>query len=177
MSTLVIGSHEFPTETLLEFDQDYQDLNAASFRRTADGSAVIRELWTGKLRTTISGRGWAPGPIRLLQENTSYLIKCVMPIPVESATTTVTIPAGRRTDSEHQPVGFAIVNGLMIETPITNIAAINAESTNDATLTAVSGSSGYRVQYAPEFTGAIRTLRVVGKSTASYDVEIEAEEL
>jgi len=69
------------------------------------------------------------------------------------------------------------VGGLLVETAITNIAAINAKSTSDATLTAVSGATGYRVHYTPEFTGVIRSLTVTGQSTANYEVDIEAEEI
>jgi len=177
MTNLVIGSVEYPIETLYEFDQSYRKLNAANFRRTADGSGVLRSTWSGKIATSIRGKGWAPGAFDAIALDTTHTIKCAAPLPVTSATTTVTIPASRRTDADNQPIGFAEVGGLLVYTTITNIADINAKSTNDALLAAVSGATGYRVHYTPEFTGVIRALSVTGQSTANYEIEIEAEEV
>jgi len=61
MTNLVIGTVEYPIETLYEFDQSYRKLNATDFRRTADGGGVLRSVWSGKIATLIRGKGWAPG--------------------------------------------------------------------------------------------------------------------
>jgi hypothetical protein len=174
MATLIIGTIEIPTESLLEFNQSYIARSAIDFRRAADGSGYLRSAWSGKLSTTISATGWVPG-IDEIDRGTTQVISCAMPRAVSSATTTVTIPAARRTDED--PIGFAVVNEFLIETPITNLAAINAESTNDATLTAVAGASGYRVHYFPRITAAVVSNTIDGGSSGSFSWSIEAEEV
>lgn len=171
ITTLEIGSIIVPTESLLEFSQDYQDLEASDFSRVADGSGILRTSWSGKLSTTITGSGWIPSAFDNVAQGGMHTIKCAVPRQVSSATTSVTLPAARRTDSGHTPIGFALVGDLLIETPITGIVA------NVATLTTVSGALGYRVHYWPQIVAVILRNTCRGASAAVYDWSIEAEQV
>lgn len=171
--TIEIGSIVVPRETVLEFDQEYETLEASDFSRLADGTGVLRTAWTGKLRTLISGKGWAASAFAGLAQGVAYTLKCAAPMPVDGASTSITLPAARRSDSGHEPVGYAhMPDGRLIETPIIDIVS------NLATLTAVTGAVGYRVEYLPQII--VKILRNTCKyAQASNDFawSIEAEEV
>lgn len=169
--TLEFDSIIVPMQSMIEFDQDYEDIKAEDFRRTADGAGHLRALTWSKLRTTISGSGWVPTAFAGLSAGATYTIKCATPRSANSATTSVTLPAARRTDGDHTPIGFALVGIELIETPITGIVA------NVATLTSVSGASGYRVHYWPQISAVITSMKGRGGSAANFDFSIEAEEV
>jgi len=170
-TNLIIGSIEVPLESRGAFNQEYEDINGQTFRRTADGSGVLRSLWTGKVRTLISGDGWAPSAFENIDAGTTHVIKCAMTRAASSATTSVTLPAARRSDAGHTPIGFALVDDTLVETPITGIVA------NVATLTAVAGADGYRVHYFPEITAVILRNTCKGAFDARFTWQIEAEQL
>lgn len=177
ITTLEIGSVVIPTETLLTFDQQYRDLKGERFRRTADGSGIVRKTWDGKIASQINGQGWVPSAFENIAPGVSYTVKCAIPRAVSDVSSTVTIPANRRTDAGHVPVGFALVGDSLVETPITNISAINAKTTNDATLTPVGGASGYRVHYLPEITAVVIDAECRGDGGADYVWRVNLEEL
>jgi hypothetical protein len=176
MARLIIGSIEIPDQASMDFTQTYKVQSAIDFRRAADGSGFLRELWTGKLSTTIQARGWVAG-VDDLALGQSHVIACAMYRAINATGTSIALPATRRSDAEFDPIGFALVDDQLVETPITNIAAINAGSEDTATLTAVAGASGYRVHYWPLITAAIVALTSNGNSRASFEWQLEAEEL
>jgi len=61
MPKLLIGTIEIPLESLGRFSQEYTERAGVDFRRTADGTGVVREAWSGKLATRITAEGFAPG--------------------------------------------------------------------------------------------------------------------
>lgn len=160
-----------PTETLLGFDQEYEDLSGLRFARTADGTGILRSAWTGKVRTVINGRGWVPSGFENVSAGSSYTLKCAVPRQASDADVTVTLPAARRTDTGHTPVGYAIVGDALVETAITGITS------NVATLTSVAGATGYRVHYWPQITCVILRNTCKGEADANYTWTIEAEEI
>lgn len=171
-TTLEIDGIVVPEETFLAFDQQYEDLEAASWRRVANGAGILRVRWTGKVRTEISGNGWAASLFAGLQQGVAHTLKCAAPRAVDSDTASITLPAARRSDSGHEPVGYALsADGLLIETEIIDITS------NVATLTEVVGAIGYRVHYWPELTVHIlrNTCKYSSKSN-DFAFEIEAEE-
>jgi len=171
ITTLEIDGIAIPTESILEFDQQYDELQARDLRRTADNSAVLRVTGNSKLITTISGKGWAPAGLATLDTGTTHVIRCAMPNSVHEADETVTIPANRRSDTGHTPIGFAVVGDRLVETEITGIVS------NVATLTTVAGETGgYVVHYWPEITAVIVTNSAKGNSRAAFEWQIEAEE-
>jgi hypothetical protein len=172
MATLEIGSIVIPAESLGDWQQSYTDLRAEDFRRTADGSASVRVGWSGetKLQTEVTGDGWVPSGFSALRGST-HTVKCAMVREAESATTAVTLPAARRSDAGHAPIGFALVSGVLVQTAITDITS------NVATLTAVSGASGYRVHYYPQITAYITNATTRGGSNARFAWRLEAQEV
>lgn len=172
ISTLEIDGQEIQPESINEFDQDYDEIRPQRFERLADNSGVLRGTAAGKLRTTITGRGWAPPGLAMLDTLAPHVLRCAMPNSVSGATTSITLPTSRRSDTDHEPTGFGIVDGREVATPITGIVA------NVATLTAVPGASGYVVKYFPEITAAIlrNTAKLTSRS-ASFEWVIEAEEV
>lgn len=170
MSTLIIDGITVPAHAILEFDQEYETVSAESFVRTADGSGVLRTLWSGKLRTVISGKGWAPSALINLATGQSHTMKCAMLLSVDGANTSITIPSARRTDSGHTPIGYALIGDSFVETPIIDI------TDNVCTLTAVSGATAYRVDYWPELVVHIERNTSKGQSNAEHNWTIEAEE-
>lgn len=171
-TTLEIDGIIVPQETFLSFDQQYDDIEASSWARVASGAGILRVHWTGKLRTEISGNGWAASLFAGLQKGVAHTLKCAVPRAVDATAGTITLPAARRSDSGHEPVGYALLSdGRLIETEITDISA------DVATLTEVEGAVGYRVEYWPELTVHIlrNTCKYSSKSN-DYAFEIEAEE-
>lgn len=168
--TMVVDGVTVPVEAIAEFDQDYEHLEASSFDRLATGEGVLRVGWVGKLSTVIVGRGWAPSALISLAPGVAHTLQCAMPLSVDSNTTSITIPANRRTDSGHTPVGYALVDGIFVQTPITDITA------NVCTLTAVPGATAYRVDYWPQITVHVRRNTAKGGSSAEHGWTIEAEE-
>ena len=100
-----------------------------------------------------------------------------MPRQVSSNTTTVTLPASRRTDAGQTPIAFALVNDYLMPTTISNAADINAQTTNDAILASVADATSYRVHYFPEIVAAIRSANCTGTNQASFEWVVEAEEV
>lgn len=177
ITTLEIGSIVVPSESLGEFEQTYTELAQTFFRRTADGTGVLRSIGNTKLRTVINGVGWIPSALENIDRSTTHVIRCAMTRTASSGSTTVTLPAARRSDAGHQPIGFALVGDQLVSSVITNLADINSAVTNDATLTAIAGASGYRVHYFPEITAAIVSAECQGTGGASFNWSFEAEEV
>jgi len=172
ITTLEIDGIAIPTEAILEFDQEYDQLEARDLRRTADNSAVLRVTGDSKLVTTINGKGWAPPGLGSLDLGTTHTIRCAMPNSVSAAAASVTLPAARRSDTGHTPIGFAVVGDRLVETPITDITS------NIALLTTVAGETGgYVVHYWPEIRAVVVRNTAKGSGKAAFDWVIEAEEV
>ena len=177
MITLEVGSIVIPTEAALEFEQDYEEITAQTIERTAAGGGILRRLYGGKLRSLVTGKGWVPAAFINLDTGAAHVIKCAAPLEVSSANTTVTLPAGRRSDAGHEPIGFGLVGDRLVATTISNLAAILAGTSDDASLVAVPGAIGYRVVYHPQITALILSHRCKGASSGNYDFRLEVEQV
>jgi len=169
--TLEIGSIIVPQQGRHTFEQEYEDLQGLSFNRVANGNGILRNTWSGKISTTIIGRGWAPSAFANLATGTTHVVKCAIPRAASSNTTTVTLPASRRSDPGHTPRGWALVDAVLVETTISGVAG------DDYTLDAVAGAQGYRVTYFPQITAAITVNEGSGENTGSYEWRVQAEEI
>lgn len=152
---IIIGGIEIPFYALAdEFDQVYEEItDGISSGRMGDGSLVIQRAWPDAsknylLRTIISGGGSLPAPLDGLNRGVVHEIECAKPRSISSTSPVITLPAGRRSGGIYAPIGYALVNGLLVETPISILG-------NVATLTAVSGYQHYEVHYWPKFSGRI----------------------
>lgn len=142
---LVVGGITVPVWASTDVTQSYEVIEAVSRRRTADGSLIQRIAWTGKLRTEISGGGFAPPGLQSLNTAVAVEIWCIEPLALNSASSVFTLPANRRSDTGSEPHGFAVVGDQLIATPCNLV-------TNTATLTPVAGATGYQVRWFPVLT-------------------------
>ena len=97
-------SVEVPVYGAIELTQTYRPLEARTLYRYADGSAALRAQWSGKLATEISGKGLIPPALSSLDYSNTITIDCVAHRSVWSTGSDVTLPSGRRTDSEALPI-------------------------------------------------------------------------
>lgn len=141
--TLEIGTLVLPTHARLGLRQDYETIGGRARLRFADGGGLVQQAWS-KLRTTIEGEGTVPPGLALLDTVNSLEMKCIRPRSVTGGTT-ITLPAGRRTDTGSTPRAFAQVGEQVVETAL---AIVN----HVATLTPVAGASLYWVTYWPRLT-------------------------
>lgn len=142
---LIIGGVVITLESAHNLTQDYEELGGYSLRRKLDGAAHVQSSWS-KLRSIISGVGRLPEGLSGLSRTTAYTLACMAPRSIWSATTSATLPAARRSDVA--PIGFAVVNGHHVRTPI-------SIATNTVTFTAVTGASGYLVAYWPSISAYV----------------------
>lgn len=154
MATLLIGGIQVPTYALTdEFSQSYDEVAGISSARMGDGSLVIQRAWPSasanyKLSTTISGGGSLPAPMDGLNRGATVEVECAEPRRIAATGNVITLPAGRRSGGLYTPTGYALVDGLLVETPLALVGDV-------ATLTVVAGAQHYQVRYWPKFTGRI----------------------
>ncbi len=150
---LVIGGIELPLRALTGgFSQEYEELAGISDLRMGDGSLLIQRAWpvfgNYKLRTTISGGGRLPAPLDGLDRAAAQEIECAEHRAIASPLHILAVPAGRRGGGIYAPVGYALVGGELVATPLALVD-------NVATLIEVTGAQHYQVRYWPKFTGRI----------------------
>lgn len=141
MSNFILGGITIFTESILNFNQDYEEDFASTLLIMADGSGVPQNAWGGKIKTTLSGSGWIPLGLDGLNFNTTLELSCAAFKAINSASNVITLPAARRSDIAL--TALALVGGKKVPTSV-------SISTNTATLGVVSGASAYQVWYQPK---------------------------
>lgn len=141
---LIVDGVAVPVYASVQISQIYEVLRGTTPKRMRDGSLRWRTVWSGKLRTTISGSGVIPAGFSGIDFDDSFTLSCIAHRAVNSAGTTITIPATRRTDAGSTPYGRALVGGKWVPTTVTGIVS------NVATLAAVTGATQYQCVYFPE---------------------------
>ncbi|HMM72451.1 MAG TPA: hypothetical protein PKC22_09570 [Rhodocyclaceae bacterium] len=137
--------------------------------RMMNGTAVVQENWR-KLRVSVSGSGILPAGLASLDYTAPHTLKSPTTRSVQAATNVVPVPAARRIDTGYTPRGYAVVGGNFVSTPLSMAG-------NNATLTSVSGASGYGVLYYPQLT-VFAALTTSGSSaSAQHGWQITAEEV
>ena len=165
---IVIGGVIIGLDAAHDLTQTYEEVGGRTLRRKLDGAALLQRNW-GKIRTVISGRGRLPDGLEGLDYTTSMTIDCMAPRSVWGSSTTIVIPAARRT-SGWVPHAYAIVAGQHVRTSLTI-------ATNTCTLTAVTGAQGYLVAYYPSLSMYAEPPRqTFGGRGPSAGWEIVAEE-
>ncbi len=147
-----LGGVMVPIESALDFVQTYEPLGGVARLRMMSGAAVQQVGWR-KLRTTLSGAGWWPSGLESLNYDDPLTLWCAAPRTILSASNVIALPTARRTDTGYTPVGYArkyggstaVGGGELVPTPLSIIADV-------ATLTAVSGATGYQIAYWPILT-------------------------
>lgn len=158
-------------ETLGDWQQSYEVYGGRAQLRFADGSGITQQAWT-RLRTTISGSGWAPAPILALcrSANTAEL-GCIEPLSVHGVSNIITLPTARRSGGIYAPTGWAVVDGRLTSTPLSLVG-------DTATLTQVPGAVAYEAHYYPLLTVmAIACQNQLDGNGAVYGWSLTAEEV
>lgn len=166
---LIIAGVEIALQTF-PASQSYARVDGgAALLRMLNGTGLKQTQWT-KLATSINGDGWAPAALAGIDWSQAVEISCVAPRAIHSATVNATLPAGRRSDVTVSVLCRAVVNGELVDTPVSVVG-------DAATATAVSGASSYQFYYYPKLNfysnGPRENLDLSG---AAYSWQIDAEE-
>ena len=158
----------FPDVAKKDFNQTYEPLGGRTVHRMGDGTAALQQSFS-KIKTVLTGQGWTPGGLDNLDYTQAMLLKCAAPRIQTSTSNIMTIPADRRSDGDFVPIGFAVVDGVQVETTIGIVVDL-------ATLGVVSGASSYQVQYYPEITVYAEFDESSDLSNANYNWTLTCEE-
>jgi len=170
MSFFEIDGITVPLQSVIDFTQGYDDFGSSVVHRMMDGSGKKQSNWT-KIKTTLSGRGWIPAGLDGVDYSGSVLLKCAAAKMITSASNVIVLTADRRSDTDYEPRGYAIVDGQRVDTTISLPA-------NTATLGVVAGASSYQVEYFPQITVFAKLSSSDATVTeANYSWRIEAEEV
>jgi hypothetical protein len=167
-----LGGVVLPLNAGLTIDQSYEDLSATTYPpiRMANGDAKVQTAWGAKLKTVINGKGWRGSPFDGLDFTQPLLMRCTAPKTIASASNAISLPSARRTDSYFLPHGYAVVNGVDVDSPVSMAG-------DTATVTVVAGASSYGVHYYPELTVYAQHSTGAALFGAEFDWQIQAEEI
>ena len=149
-----------PVHSTVELTQTYQPLYARTLYRHLDGSAAVRQQWSGKLATEITARGLIPAGFSQLNFDAPMTISCVEHRAVTSTGNVITIPAARRTDVQHKTKAGTLVTGSWYartwdgDVYATATGATTTGAPNVVTITLATGETHehYEVVYIPRLT-------------------------
>lgn len=168
---LVVGGIEIPIHAVLDLSQTYEVVEGgASDMRLADSTALRQTTWLRRpLRTVIQGSGWMPPGLQALDLSTPHVIECASPRSIVTTGLTAELPPARRGDIG--PYAYAWDGFGWVETPL-------SISGDTATLTAVAGAQGYRVDYWPRLTCLLSPPQETGElGDANYSWSLTGEEV
>ena len=169
MLNLKINGLVIPNTAAHTIKQSYFPVGPQNLVRFMDGSSEMQTTYS-KRGTKITGRGWVPAALNNLPYDTEMIISCILPDAKADVSNVITLPPERRTDSGFEPVGFAVVDGDVVETPI----ALNGDV---ATLTVVPSATQYEAWFYPELMMRVFRPDVsLDASSPEYDWSLTAEE-
>lgn len=166
--TLELGGIIVPVQTAGDIEQTFETVGGVYLGRKMNGVAYKQRNWRA-LKTVISGFGWAPAALGGLDYDPPLLLKSVGARSLQAAGNVIAVPAARRTESGYAPIGFAVVAGRLVATPLVLVD-------DTATLTAVTGAQGYEVRYWPQLTVYAEFRDTSRPREARWSWSIEAEE-
>lgn len=173
---LIVNGVEVPTEAILDFSQSYEPLQASVIHRMGSGGTAKRQtLWTGKLRTVISGQGWCPPGLSGLDVTQSVDLWCVAEQSKLGGVADINIGAStrRRSDTGFEPRAFGIVGIDRVST------SLSVATNGDCSITPVTGATHYQVTWCPRLT--VFVVQPITESTdtgaALMSWELVAEEI
>jgi hypothetical protein len=174
--TLEIGSTILTDLAIAELSQSYTPLRSRTVSRFANGSAVVREAWAGKLATDLQGGGPIPSGLLGLDFSAAMTLKCVgeYAIGPQTSNVFVGVTANRRSDTGAAPYGRALVGGQWVLTPVT---WGTGGDVNKATLTTVGSASVYQLIIYPSFSAIVDPpTQEWDWNTGDYTWSLHAEE-
>ena len=134
-------------------EQTFQPIYSDNVRRFINGDGIKMTSWAGKYEIITNGTGTLPLPLIGVNYANAMIMECASPLSAHSNSNIIALPAGFTFEnvnytsfrSDISMIGHAIVNGILVRTPI--ISTVD----NLVTLTAKSGANGYQVTYWPRF--------------------------
>lgn len=162
-----LGGIAVELQAAMEFDQTYEPVGGSSDLQMADGNVLRQTYWT-RLKTTLNGSGIVPHGLGMLDWTVPQTISCAAPLDVASATRTVTLPAGRRSDAA--PRAYALVGGVYLATPV-------AMAGDVATATEVADADAYVFLYHPEFSAYVTRTQSFNRQASKHSWQVTAVEL
>src|SRR5512139_735824 len=149
-----------PVHATVELTQTYQPLYARTLYRHLDGSAAVRQQWSGKLATEITARGLIPPGFAQLNFDAPMYLSCVQHRSVTSTGTSIAIPAARRTDVQHKTKAGTLTTGSWYarawdgDSYATATGSTTTGAPNVVNITLATGESHehYEVIYLPKLT-------------------------
>lgn len=121
--------------------QTLKPVRSRTVRRLQNGAAVSMSNFR-KLETTITGSGFYPAGLDAIDWDAAVSIHCVQRQAISSASNIIALPTNRRVDAGYTPDSGAFVGGDLVPSPV-------SIEDHVATITAVSGATGYLIQYFP----------------------------
>jgi hypothetical protein len=119
-----------------------------------DGTAVKQQQWE-KMATSIQGVGMFPAGLDSLDYCNPMVMQCVGYREVTKTSPTMEVTQSRRTDTDHEAMGFALTDAFGEWVPTSIISSTPSGTRtgfDNVVVTAVSGALAYRVKYLPEIT-------------------------
>ena len=170
MSFFEIDGVTVPLQSVVDFTQGYEDFGSSVVHRMMNGDGKQQYNWS-KIKTTLSGRGWIPAGLDGVDFSGSVLLKCAAHKTITSASNVIVLTADRRSDTDFEPRGYAIVAGNRVDTTI-------SLPVNTATLGVVAGATSYQVEYFPQISVFAKlTSSDVAVTEANYSWVIKAEQV
>ncbi|BAK76502.1 hypothetical protein NH8B_2116 [Pseudogulbenkiania sp. NH8B] len=80
-----------PVRAAVKLTQRYERLGGSTLLRTRSGKGVLQSHWH-KWRTELTGTGWMPAPLGLLDPTVPHVLDCVAPRAVTVGTPVVERP-------------------------------------------------------------------------------------
>lgn len=147
--SLKFGSFELPVHAAINLDTQYTPKHNRAYLTLANGDEIVRKTFSGLYYVDVSGNGIIPSGLNGLDFDAPMTVGFTKAMELSTTSTSVVLPAKRRSDSGSEPFAKAIsASGKIIDVDMTL-------STNTVTITPPSGVtvSQYVVYYFPELYG------------------------
>jgi hypothetical protein len=139
--SLIINSLEITRSQGFEVSQTFAPIGGRTIKRLSNGAAVSMSNWR-KLSTDISGYGYYPPGLDAINWDAAITVSSIARRSISSASNVIALPGAVRSELEYAPDAAAIVSGELVPSPV-------SITTGVATITTVSGSTGYFIQFFP----------------------------
>lgn len=154
-----LGGVTIPLTAGLEFSQTYETIGGIVLHRMQSGRAV-KQTHFKKLKTVVSGKGWAPTGLDCLDYSTQLWLKSAVPLSISSKFQEIILPHIARSDIGYSPKVFALVDSELIESKLViDDRLVTLEYVDDAIT--------YQVHYYPELLVYAEPPQVHGNVTSS----------
>ena len=141
---LIVDGVTICSLSTIQISQTYETVRGSYRARMRDGGLKQRTIWSGKIRTTITGSGLIPPGFSLVDYDSSFTLSCIGHRAVNTTNTSVVLPSARRSDAGSEPYGRALLCAeKWYPTDVTMVG-------DTANITPIAGAASYQVIWFPE---------------------------